>query len=83
MELVFTLGKLEIVLNLGILTGAVSGILLKALIVGLLTSVCAAVLGVPLVLKRYSMIGDGFRTWASVRWPLPPLWACRRIKKPW
>ena len=59
MELVFTLGKLEIVLNLGILTGAVSGILLKALIVGLLTSVCAAVLGVPLVLKRYSMIGDG------------------------
>ena len=59
MELVFTLGKMEIVLNLSILTGAISGILLKALVVGLLTSVCAAVLGVPLVLKRYSMIGDG------------------------
>ena len=59
MELVFSLGKMEIVLNLSILTGAISGILLKALVVGLLTSVCAAVLGVPLVLKRYSMIGDG------------------------
>ncbi len=34
-------------------------ILMKAFVVGLLTSVCASVLGVPLVLKRYSMIGDG------------------------
>lgn len=31
----------------------------RALIVGLLVSLCAALLGVPLVLKRYSMIGDG------------------------
>ena len=31
----------------------------NALIVGLLISVCAALLGVSLVLKRYSMIGDG------------------------
>lgn len=31
----------------------------RALIVGLLVSLCAAVLGVSLVLKRYSMIGDG------------------------
>ncbi len=30
-----------------------------ALIVGALVALCAALLGVPLVLKRYSMIGDG------------------------
>lgn len=30
-----------------------------ALIVGILVSLCCALLGVPLVLKRYSMIGDG------------------------
>ena len=34
-------------------------ILIKALIVGVLTATCASILGVPLVLKRYSMIGDG------------------------
>ncbi len=33
--------------------------LVRALIVGSLVSVCAALLGVTLVLKRYSMIGDG------------------------
>ena len=33
--------------------------LVRALIVGLLVSVCASLLGVSLVLKRYSMIGDG------------------------
>lgn len=33
--------------------------LVRALIVGTLVSLCAALLGVPLVLKRYSMIGDG------------------------
>ena len=32
---------------------------MRALIVGLLLSVCAALLGVCLVPKRYSMIGDG------------------------
>lgn len=31
----------------------------RALIVGILISVCSALLGVSLVLKRYSMIGDG------------------------
>lgn len=31
----------------------------KALIVGILVSLCSALLGVSLVLKRYSMIGDG------------------------
>ena len=32
---------------------------IRAIIVGLLVSLCAALLGVTLVLKRYSMIGDG------------------------
>lgn len=31
----------------------------RALIAGVLVSLCTALLGVPLVLKRYSMIGDG------------------------
>lgn len=34
-------------------------ILVRALIVGILVSLCAALMGVSLVLKRYSMIGDG------------------------
>lgn len=33
--------------------------LVRAVMVGLLVSLCAALLGVSLVLKRYSMIGDG------------------------
>ena len=33
--------------------------LVRALVVGVLVSLCAALLGVSLVLKRYSMIGDG------------------------
>ncbi|MBR3641363.1 MAG: metal ABC transporter permease [Oscillibacter sp.] len=33
--------------------------MLRALIAGVLVSLCAALLGVSLVLKRYSMIGDG------------------------
>lgn len=33
--------------------------IVRAVIVGILVSICAALLGVPLVLKRYSMIGDG------------------------
>ncbi len=35
------------------------GFLRRALVVGLLVALCAALLGVSLVLKRYSMIGDG------------------------
>ncbi len=35
------------------------GFMVRALVVGLLVSLCAALLGVSLVLKRYSMIGDG------------------------
>ena len=33
--------------------------IVRAFIVGTLVSLCAALLGVTLVLKRYSMIGDG------------------------
>ena len=33
--------------------------ILRAFVVGIFVSLCAALLGVPLVLKRYSMIGDG------------------------
>ena len=33
--------------------------ILRAFVVGILVALCAALLGVPLVLKRYSMIGDG------------------------
>ena len=36
-----------------------SDFLIRALVVGLLVSLCAALLGVSLVLKRFSMIGDG------------------------
>ena len=51
---------MEIVINLStLLSPNLREILLKAFLVGVLTAVCAAVLGVPLVLKRYSMIGDG------------------------
>jgi len=35
------------------------GFIVRALIAGTLVSLCAALLGVSLVLKRYSMIGDG------------------------
>ncbi len=35
------------------------GFIVRALIAGTLISLCAALLGVPLVLKRFSMIGDG------------------------
>lgn len=35
------------------------GVFLTALVVGILISLCSSLLGVSLVLKRYSMIGDG------------------------
>ena len=40
-------------------TPFLASILVRSLLVGLLTSLCASLLGVTLVLKRYSMIGDG------------------------
>ena len=33
--------------------------MVQAIIVGLLVTLCASLLGVSMVLKRYSMIGDG------------------------
>jgi len=36
-----------------------TGVVCRSLVVGVLVSLCAALLGVSLVLKRYSMIGDG------------------------
>ena len=38
----------------------------RALIVGALVSLCAAMLGVVLVLKRFSLIGHGNNTHSSV-----------------
>ena len=35
------------------------GFMVRAIIVGVLVALCAALLGITLVLKRYSMIGDG------------------------
>ena len=39
--------------------------MVRALIGGLLVSLCASLLGVSLVLKRYSMIGDGLSMFRS------------------
>ena len=38
---------------------SISKIVIIAAVVGVLVSLCASLLGVTLVLKRYSMIGDG------------------------
>ena len=37
--------------------------LARAMLVGVLVSLCSALLGTSLVLKRYSMIGDGWWSW--------------------
>ena len=37
-----------------------SPVFVPAIVVGCLVSLCSALLGVSLVLKRYSMIGDGY-----------------------
>lgn len=58
-DLILDFGGARVIFSFKILVGVIAPIILKALAVGLLTSVCAAMLGVPLVLKRYSMIGDG------------------------
>ena len=39
--------------------------MVRAFVVGILVSLCSALLGVSLVLKRYSM-------WGSALWQLPP-----------
>ena len=43
--------------------------MVRALCMGTLVALCAAVLGVTLVLKRFSFIGDGFRTLPLERSP--------------
>ena len=61
------LALLAILLNLGGLRAALDELgmylgyafIRRALVVGALVALCAALLGVTLVLKRYSMIGDG------------------------
>ncbi len=51
---------MEIIINLNTLFSEnLRDVLIQAFVVGILTAICAAILGVPLVLKRYSMIGDG------------------------
>ena len=47
--------------------------MVRALLVGALIALCAAVLGVTLVLKRYSMIGDGL---SHVGFGSPPFFYC-------
>ena len=55
--------------------------LARAMLVGVLVSLCSALLGTSLVLKRYSMIGDGLShvgfgalaVASGLRWP----WRCR------
>jgi zinc transport system permease protein len=46
----------------------------RAVAVGVLVSLCAALLGVSLVLKRYSMIGDGLSHVGFAHWRLRRLW---------
>ena len=50
----------------------------RALIVGVLVSLCAALLGVSLVLKRYSMIATDLATSASARSQLRRRWGLLR-----
>ena len=43
-----------------------------ALVVGVLIALCSSLLGVTLVLKRFSFIGDGLSHVAFGAWRLPP-----------
>lgn len=45
----------------------------RAFLVGTIVALCSSLLGVSLVLKRYSMIGDGLSTWDLAPWPWRPL----------
>ena len=50
--------------------------IVRAFVVGILVSLCASLLGVPLVLKRYSMIGDGLShvSFGALSVAVAPLW---------
>ena len=60
--------------------------ILRAFVVGVLIALCAALLGVPLVLKRCSMIGDGLSHVSfgalsialACGWTPPSLWSAPR-----
>lgn len=56
--------------------------IVRAFAAGVLLSLCAALLGVPLVLKRYSMIGDGLSHVSSGRCPWRWPAAGRRCRCP-
>ena len=43
-----------------------------ALVVGVLIALCSSLLGVTLMLKRFSFIGDGLSLVALAQWRLPP-----------
>ena len=45
-----------------------------SLIVGVLIALCSSLLGVTLVLKRFSFIGDGLSHVPSARWLSPLCW---------
>lgn len=47
-----------------------------ALIVGVLIALCSSLLGVTLVLKRFSLLEMAFLMWRSAAWPLRPYWEC-------
>ena len=54
--------------------------MVRALFGGMLVSLCASLLGVSLVLKRYSMIGDGLSTFPLEHCPSPWQWAGRPLR---
>ena len=46
----------------------------RILVAGVLVAFCASMLGVTLVLKRFSYIGDGLSMWHLLRWQ--SRWCC-------
>ena len=59
--------------------------MVRALIGGLLVSLCASLLGVSLVLKRYSMIGDGLShvSFGSLSIALAAGWSPLKVSIRW
>ncbi len=59
--------------------------MVRALIGGILVSLCASLLGVSLVLKRYSMIGDGLShvSFGALSVALAMGWSPLRVSIPW
>ncbi len=59
--------------------------LVRALVGGMLVSLCASLLGVSLVLKRYSMIGDGLShvSFGALSIALAMGWSPLKVSIPW